>query len=376
MALKACPHCGHSVSDQAALCPQCGKDPRYTDAELKQMAVQRQKKRKHTIRIAGVSVIAIFIVLCAIFIPYFLKLKSYNAAKALFDEGYYSQAVLAFDELGNYKDSVQKALDARYQYADKNRDRRNPTTLEYLECLIEADYPNSSSLSDEVYKWTGVSYATRCENGYPSTTDFRTDDPLYFYIEVSGGKPDEEIDIQYRIDYYVSANTKQAGFPWDSDYETLPYKLKDGESAYVCWESGIGTSRYGWITITFSHAGEALSSTEVRIRNATASSTDKTTYTIPDTVYPESIPLPDDTYTDITPDDIGGDVADDTTVGSEDQERTVRIYNSETGQWEWVAPSSGEQTQEKDSTPKKKQKYVCQYNSETDTWDWMWVDDD
>lgn len=376
MALKACPHCGHSVSDQATLCPQCGKDPRYTDAELEQMAAQRQKKRKIAIRIAGISVIAVCIVLCAIFIPYFLKLKSYNAAQALFDEGYYPQAVLAFDELGNYKDSVQKGLDARYQYANKNRDRRDPTTLKYLEHLIDADYPNSNSLSDEIYKWTGVSYATRWENGYPSTTDFRTDDPLYFYIEVSGGKPDEEIDVQYRIDYYVSANTKQAGFPVEADYETLSSKLKDGESAYVCWESGIGTSRYEWITITFSHAGKALSSTEVRIRNATASSTAKTTYTIPDTVYSESISLPDDTYTDITPDDIGGDVADDTAVGSEDQERTVRIYNPETDQWEWVAPSSEDQTQEKDSTPKKKQKYVRQYNSETGEWEWMWVDDD
>ena len=162
----------------------------------------------------------------------------------------------------------------------------------------------------------------------------------------------------------------------EADYETLSSKLKDGESAYVCWESGIGTSRYEWITITFSHAGKALSSTEVRIRNATASSTAKTTYTIPDTVYSESISLPDDTYTDITPDDIGGDVADDTAVGSEDQERTVRIYNPETDQWEWVAPSSEDQTQEKDSTPKKKQKYVRQYNSETGEWEWMWVDDD
>ena len=150
MALKACPHCGHSVSDQATLCPQCGKDPRYTDAELEQMAAQRQKKRKIAIRIAGISVIAVCIVLCAIFIPYFLKLKSYNAAQALFDEGYYPQAVLAFDELGNYKDSVQKGLDARYQYANKNRDRRDPTTLKYLEHLIDADYPNSNSLSDEI----------------------------------------------------------------------------------------------------------------------------------------------------------------------------------------------------------------------------------
>ena len=25
MALKTCPHCGHSVSDKATKCPQCGK---------------------------------------------------------------------------------------------------------------------------------------------------------------------------------------------------------------------------------------------------------------------------------------------------------------------------------------------------------------
>ncbi len=266
MALKMCPHCGHSVSDKATKCPQCGKDPRYSDAELEQMDVKRQKRRKNTIRIARISVAFVFVTLCAIFIPYFLKLKDYNAAQALFDEGHYPQAVLAFDELGNYKDSIQKGLDARYQYAYNNQDRKNPTTLEYVEHLIDAGYPNSVALSDEIYKWTGVSYAARREGGIPVLTDFGEDDPLYLYLNIQGGHPDEEVDIQYRIDYYVSGGAKLSGTPLESESEIFPDKMKDGESSYVYWESGIGTTKYEWLTITFSHAGEVLSSTDVHIR--------------------------------------------------------------------------------------------------------------
>lgn len=46
MALKTCPHCGHNVSDKATKCPQCGKDPRFTDFQLEQQEQQRKKKRK------------------------------------------------------------------------------------------------------------------------------------------------------------------------------------------------------------------------------------------------------------------------------------------------------------------------------------------
>ena len=46
MALKTCPHCGHSVSDKATKCPQCSKDPRFTYFQLEQEDQQRKKKRK------------------------------------------------------------------------------------------------------------------------------------------------------------------------------------------------------------------------------------------------------------------------------------------------------------------------------------------
>lgn len=395
MALKPCPHCGHNVSDKATKCPQCGKDPRFTSHQLEQKAVQRKK----SIRILTISAVIIFIALCAVFIPYFLKLKSYNAAQSLFDEGYYSQAVLVFDELGNYKDSVQKGLDARYQYAYSNQDRKNPTTLEYVEHLIDAGYPNSVALSDEIYKWTGVSYAARREGGIPVLADFGKDDPLYLYLDIQGGQPGEEVEVQYRIDYYASGGAKLSGAPLESEYKTFPDKLKDGESAYVYWESGVGTTRYEWITITFYHAEEVLSSTDVRIRTGSKSQTYREPYAVPDASYSESTTFSDETHTDTTteetaespsdniigdlpsnlpsdtqndnPTDTTGDIVDD----SEGAERTIRIYNSDAEQWEWVAPGDTRDDQQTENSHKK-QEYVRQYNPETDTWDWTWVDAD
>ena len=186
-----------------------------------------------------------------------------------------------------------------------------------------------------------------------------------------------------------------SGAPLESEYKTFPDKLKDGESAYVYWESGIGTTRYEWITITFSHAEEVLSSTDVCIRTGSTSQPYRESYAAPDASYSESTTFSDETHTDTTtgeaaespsdniigdlpsntqndtPTDTTGDIVDD----SEDAERTNRIYNSEAEQWEWVAPGNNSDDQKTENSHKK-QEYVRQYNPETDTWDWMWVDAD
>ena len=68
MALKTCPHCGHSVSDKATKCPQCGKDPRFTDFQLEQQEQQRKKKRKTAIIVSASILIAALAVLCVVFL--------------------------------------------------------------------------------------------------------------------------------------------------------------------------------------------------------------------------------------------------------------------------------------------------------------------
>lgn len=251
MALKTCPHCGHSVSNQATKCPACGKDPRFTAEELEQQEQQHKKKRK-TIIISSVSAIVIALaVLCWIFIP---RCVEYNKAMSLFNSGKYTAAVETFDALRSFKDSEQKALDARYQYVCTHQIRTDLTTLKYVEKLVAGNYPNIQQLSDSIYKWTCNAYTTDTEGGNPITRSFGIYDPLYFMLKVYGGKPDEKISVSYRMDFYVSAFAANLGYSNDSEYGSVPDEMADGSYYWLGWEDGICTARYNYVKITFYNA--------------------------------------------------------------------------------------------------------------------------
>ena len=258
MALKTCPHCGHSVSDQATKCPQCGKDPRYTDSQLEQHEQQRKKKRKTTFIVSTSALMVVLAVLCAIFIPRYIEyshqMDAYNEALSFFDSGEYKEAVLAFDALEGFKDSKQKALDARYQYVYNNRSRTNRTTLKYIEYLSSENYPNIQTLSDAIYKWTYSAYPTNKEKGDPTTGSFGMYDPLYFMFKVHGGRPNEKIHVKYRLDFYVSGFAASLGYFDNTEYGSVPYEMADGGHYWFGWQDGIGTARYSHVKITFYNA--------------------------------------------------------------------------------------------------------------------------
>lgn len=258
MALKPCPHCGHSVSDQATKCPQCGKDPRFTPDELEQQEQRRKKKRKTTI-IASASVLVVALaVFCIVFLPriaeHSRQMSTYNAAQELFKSKEYTQAAEAFDALGDFEDSAQKALDSRYQYVCTHRSRTNTTTLQYIEYLTFKDYPNIETISHGIYAWKCKAYVTDAENGSPIAKTFGVNSPLYFMLQAYGGKPAEEISVKYRIDFHASSYAIRHGYTGETEYGTVPYKLSDGGYYWVGWSGGIGTARYDRIEITFYNA--------------------------------------------------------------------------------------------------------------------------
>lgn len=273
MALKTCPHCGHNVSDKATKCPQCGKDPRFTDLQLEQQEQQRKKKRKTAIIIFASVLVVVFAALCAIFIrrhtEYSRQLKDYNEAQILFDSGKYYRAAKAFDALGEFKDSAQKALDSRYQYVYTNQIRTNNTTLKYIEYLTEKNYPNIQSLSRSIYAWKCKAYVTDAETGSPTTKTFGTDSPLYFILQVYGGKPNEEISVKYKVILHASSYAESMGYTNKTEYGTVSYKLSDGKHHWTGWPDGIGTSMYSRVSITFYNAdtGEVLATANASIQS-------------------------------------------------------------------------------------------------------------
>ena len=106
MALKTCPHCGHSVSDKATKCPQCSKDPRFTYFQLEQQNQQRKKKRKKTIIISASVLVATLAVFCLVFIPRYIEqtrqTKAYNEERYRLDYEKFQRATKALEsQLGN-----------------------------------------------------------------------------------------------------------------------------------------------------------------------------------------------------------------------------------------------------------------------------------
>lgn len=272
MALKTCPHCGHSVSDKATKCPQCGKDPRFTYFQLEQQDQQRKKKHKKTIIISASVLVAALAVFCIVFRPriadHSRQISAYNDAQALFKSWKYTQAAEAFDALGDFEDSAQRALESRYQYVSTHQSRTDPTTLKYVEYLMEKNYSNIKALSRSIYAWKCKAYVTNEENGSPIAKTFGVNSPLYFMLQAYGGKPGEEISVKYRIDFHASSYAIRHGYTGETEYGTVPYKLSDGGYFWYGWATGIGTSLYDQISITFYNAdtNEVLATTEVSIQ--------------------------------------------------------------------------------------------------------------
>lgn len=258
MALKTCPHCGHSVSDKATKCPQCGKDPRFTYFQLEQQEQQRKKKHKKIIIVSALVLVAASAVFCIVFLPRIAdrsrQISAYNDAQALFKSWKYTQAAEAFDALGDFEDSAQRALESRYQYVSTHQSRTDPTTLKYVEYLMEKNYSNIKALSRSIYAWKCKAYVTNEENGSPIAKTFGVNSPLYFMLQAYGGKPGEEISVKYRIDFHASSYAIRHGYTGETEYGTVPYQLSDGGYFWYGWATGIGTSLYDQISITFYNA--------------------------------------------------------------------------------------------------------------------------
>ena len=130
MALHPCPHCGHPISEKAEQCPCCHQDPHLSPEQLaeQQEAIKANQKRTRLIAAICAAVVLVAAGICAaLFLPAY---QDYRAACDLLNQQNYVAATAAFDDMGDYRDSAQQALEARYQHvlAHKTRDNKQTRT--------------------------------------------------------------------------------------------------------------------------------------------------------------------------------------------------------------------------------------------------------
>lgn len=247
MALKTCPHCGHSVSDKATKCPACGQDSRLTPEELAAQAEAKKEKRKRTRLIIGICAAVVLVVggICAaLYLPDYLD---YRAACDLLDQKNYVAAVAAFDELGDYRDSAQQALEARYQHVVAHKTRDNQQTRDYIQELVDEKYKDAADIEKEIYAWHITVKSCSSKNGAWERTTFRIGDPLFFYVEVHGGHIGESCRLRYVATIYPSMYWQMQGVLSSTEQKDMG-TFQDGGYYWFGWENGITTDVIGSVT--------------------------------------------------------------------------------------------------------------------------------
>ncbi len=120
-----------------------------------------------------------------------VKECSYRQAISLMEEKDYKSAIEILTTIRKYSDSKDKILEAKYMYVTDNFDKKNKTTVKYLNELTTAEYRNSADLRQELLGSSQVmSEDIKAFVNY-STTDLETSltqldntRPIYFHVVV------------------------------------------------------------------------------------------------------------------------------------------------------------------------------------------------
>lgn len=211
-------------------------------------AEEKSKKRKKKILI---MVAVIIVLLIPIF--YFSGLNSkYNKAISLMDAGEYTEAISLFEELKNYKDSEEKVIDTKYEYAMWNYNNHYFDSAKEL-FAETIDYKDSKEMLEIVDK-SKVTYEALL--AYPEMRwyGFSFNDNVNDYEKLNGEDIEEiivgEIEVKCGSSWSYNGIGQQDGtgtiYNYNSDfkgkdYEEFVWEIK-GDTLYFS-ETYNGTFR-------------------------------------------------------------------------------------------------------------------------------------
>ncbi len=77
----------------------------------------------------------------------------YKYGLSCIDEEKYTDAVDAFENVEGYKDADEKRLLAMYKHCDKYKEKRDIKAHNYIQELLDINYPGAEALSEIIYTW-------------------------------------------------------------------------------------------------------------------------------------------------------------------------------------------------------------------------------
>ena len=143
----------------------------------------------------------------------------YQKACSVLEHKLYDSAIDLFEELDGYKNSEDKIQEAKYGYVINHRNNYDTTTFAYLKTLKSSDYKDSANIYRELYDWkiTIVAVNSSEDDKTTNKTSIKRETPIYFHFDLSGGEPNESVRITVKSTL-PSGNTSEYTFEtkWDS----------------------------------------------------------------------------------------------------------------------------------------------------------------
>lgn len=130
------------------------------------------------------------------------KKNQYESAVRSMNRGDYIEAIVAFKDLEDYKDSEELLREAKYGYIKSHLDCGDKQTYQYLKELRNV-YSDCQRIYDSLYRWNVEILAVNTDKD-DKTTNLSTFAPgsrVYWHIRVSGGTPGSKTDLYYQVCY-------------------------------------------------------------------------------------------------------------------------------------------------------------------------------
>lgn len=139
-------------------------------------------------------------------------------------------AFFTIEYLG-YRSSETQIMEAKYQYAIKNKNNSDKITYTYLKELRKQDYKDSAEIYEDLYEWrvTVIAVNSSEDDKITNKASISGCSPIYFHIKLTGGEPNGSVLITTTYRYPNG----------DIGEYTFDNKWADGETGWYGWDDGL-----------------------------------------------------------------------------------------------------------------------------------------
>ena len=176
------------ASKRMADCQESAADLRRKNAD---------RKKRAAIKISVIVAVAMLLLVFVV-VPF----ARYAVALNQIETGQCEEAITALQDLGDYLDSKNRLVEAKYRYTLSHKRNNDERTYTYLTELKEAGYKDSASLYSELFEW-------HFEFAYDGVSHYDERNKKVFWPE---GEMKKEADSQGRTTVYCFS--RATGVPW------------------------------------------------------------------------------------------------------------------------------------------------------------------